>query len=125
MLISLGHTLSVTEKKCTVGYYSFGHEIGHNFGCKHNPEESTNEVYPYGHGHLIEQGESTDPDGFRTILAYTAAGHKTRVNYYSNPSVELAATGTATGIEGLSNNAAVLLKNRFAMAGIGDQHEEC
>jgi hypothetical protein len=113
-----GLTLSVTEKKCSVGYYSFGHEIGHNYGCKHNPEESTNTEYPYGHGHLIDVG-------YRTILAYTAPNHKTRVNYYSNPSIDLPATGTPTGVEGLSNNAAVLLLNRFAMESLGDESSQC
>jgi len=113
-----GHTISVTEKRCSVGYFSFGHEIGHNYGCRHNPEESTNEVYPYGHGHLID-------GGYRTILAYTAEGHETRANYYSNPSIDLPATGTPTGVAGLSNNAAVLLLNRFAMEGLGDESSEC
>ena len=113
-----GHTLSVTEKKCSVGYFSFGHEIGHNYGCKHNPEESTNEAYPYGHGHLIA-------GGYRTILAYTAEGHETRANYYSNPSIDLPATGTPTGVAGLSNNAAVLLLNRFSMEALGDESSEC
>ena len=113
-----GHTLSVTEKKCAVGYFSFGHEIGHNYGCKHNPEESTNTAYPYGHGHLIA-------GGYRTILAYTAPNHETRANYYSNPAIDLPATGTSTGVEGLSNNAAVLLRNRFAMAALGDESSQC
>jgi sulfur relay (sulfurtransferase) DsrF/TusC family protein len=69
--------------------------------------------------------KATDPNGYRTILAYTAEGHKTRVNYYSNPSIVLAATGTPTGIEGLSNNAAVLLLNRFQMEKVGDESGEC
>ena len=40
-----GATLSVTRKNCATGYYSFGHELGHNFGCNHNPEASTNAMY--------------------------------------------------------------------------------
>ena len=40
-----GLTLSVTRKSCATGYYSFGHELGHNFGCNHNPEASTNTRY--------------------------------------------------------------------------------
>ena len=40
-----GLTFSVTKKSCATGYYSFGHEIAHNFGCGHNKEVATNNVY--------------------------------------------------------------------------------
>ena len=40
-----GLTFSVTKKSCATGYYSFGHEIAHNFGCGHNREVATNNVY--------------------------------------------------------------------------------
>ena len=33
--------------------YTFGHEIGHTFGCAHNPEETQNDRDSYGHGALI------------------------------------------------------------------------
>ena len=49
-----GNTVSVTKKSCALGYYSFGHEIAHNLGAKHNPEKSTNTQFPEGHGHLID-----------------------------------------------------------------------
>ena len=91
-----GSTVSIATKSCALGYYSFGHELGHNFGATHNPEVSTNSYFGYGHGHLIEAG--TASTGYRTILAYTASGHSTRVNYYSNPSVIYPPTGTSTGI---------------------------
>ena len=60
-------SLSVTKKSCATGYYrwfqlsifsiwsyisSFGHEIGHNFGADHNPEEYTSPS-GYNYGHLI------------------------------------------------------------------------
>ena len=53
---SSGSTISVCQKSCALGYYSFGHELGHNFGAHHNPEVATNTAYSYGHGHLIQQG---------------------------------------------------------------------
>ena len=37
-----GNTVSVTKKSCALGYYSFGHEIGHHFGCLHNIEQKKN-----------------------------------------------------------------------------------
>jgi len=117
--IAAGTTVTVAQKKCAVGYYSFGHEIGHNYGCAHNPEQSTNNYYPYGHGHLILKGQASD--GYRSVLAYTAPGHSTRVNYYSNPDIIFPTTGTATGVVGLSNNARVINENRFAMEQVGDE----
>ena len=106
-----GFTLSVVKKSCALGYYSFGHEVGHSMGLAHNPEETTNTAFSQGHGHLIQKGSNAR--GYRTILAYSAQGHRDRRNYYSNPAVLLPETGTPTGEVGISNNAAVLNMNRF------------
>ena len=106
-----GFTLSVVKKSCALGYYSFGHEVGHSMGLAHNPEETTNTAFSQGHGHLIQKGSNAR--GYRTILAYSAQGHRDRRNYYSNPAVILPETGTPTGEVGISNNAAVLNMNRF------------
>ena len=116
--ISNGLTLSATQKSCAVGYYSFGHEVGHNIGLLHDPANSINPYYAYGTGHLIAAGSSST--GYRTILAYYAPGHSQRANVYSNPQVIYPLTGTPVGVEGVSNNAAVLLQNRMALAAIGD-----
>ena len=59
---------SVTKKSCATGYYrllkttkncffvtiffSFGHEIGHNFGASHNREQFSSPLGD-GYGHLI------------------------------------------------------------------------
>ena len=121
--ISTGYTLSVVQKSCALGYYSFGHELGHNMGLNHNPEVVTNHYHPLGHGHLIQQGAGHT--GYRTILAYSAPGHEHRVNYYSNPGVRHSVTGTLTGRDGVSNNAGVLIKNRIGMAAVGDEARAC
>ncbi len=121
--IRSGYTLSVATKNCALGYYSFGHEIGHNIGLMHNKEVSTNRYYEDGHGYLIEKGSHYT--GYRTILAYYASGHSTRVNYYSNPDVIYPRTGTPTGKVGVANNAKIITDNRFALAAIGDESESC
>ena len=113
------YTFTATRKSCATGYYSFGHEVGHNFGLHHDPASSTNTAYPYGHGHLIAQG--SDSRGHRTILAYSATNHNTRVNYYSNPNIIYPSTGTPTGEAVNSDNARVLMENRMAMAAVGDE----
>ena len=121
--ISSGNTISICQKSCALGYYSFGHELGHNMGLTHNKEVASNSDYPHGHGYLIQAGSAST--GARTILAYNAQGHSKRVNYYSNPSATYPVTGTALGVVGVSNNAAVLLENRLAMQAVGDESGSC
>ena len=96
---------------------------GHNFGCHHNPEVATNSYFSDGYAHLIEAGSAST--GFRTILAYSATGHSTRVNYYSNPSVILPLSQTPTGVVDLSDNARVITQNRVAFAALGDESAVC
>jgi len=110
------------KKECGLGYYSFGHELGHNFGLFHDKRVSDNPTYPYGHGHLIK---SDDPVGFRTIMAYPTRGHWLRVNYYSNPRVIYSESGTPTGVRGVSNNARVLMRNIARFSRRGDESEPC
>merc|ERR1712130_146241 len=92
-------------------------------GLTHNKESSTNNNYAYGHGHLIEKGSAST--GYRTILAYTASGHRERVNYYSNPGQTYPPTGTSLGEEGVANNVLVLMENRLAMQAVGDESGTC
>ena len=116
-------SFSINVKGC-IGGYTFAHEIGHNFGCHHDQYQASlkasevNPYYKYGYGHHIQ-------GGYRTILAYNRPGFSRRVNYHSNPDVKLPQTGTPTGITGESNNAAVFIRNRFAMADNGDESAVC
>ena len=117
-------TFSANVKSCISGF-TFGHEIGHNFGCHHDiySEPDGNYLYSYGMGHHIEKGSQSE--GASTIMAYWRSGYDTRVNYHSNPSVILPWTGTPTGVAGVSNNAAVITGNRFVMAANGDESAVC
>merc|ERR1712112_153377 len=112
-----GNTVSVTQKSCALGYFSFGHEIGHNFGCMPDARQGPNRYYSYGLGKHI-----TSSPGVRTIMAYNAPGHRTRVNWWSNPDVKY--QGVASGTSG-ENNARVLREHRFAFAAIGDESNAC
>ena len=118
-----GLTFSMVKKSCALGYYSFGHEIGHTLGAEHDPKYSNNLRFPEGHGHLIDIGDWYY--GMRTILAYSSPGHQLRVNYYSNPKVMHPQTGTPTGVEGLSDNASVLLRNIDRLASWGNETASC
>ncbi|XP_023334527.1 mucin-22 isoform X7 [Eurytemora carolleeae] len=117
--ISSGNTVAVVMKSCAVGYFTFGHEIAHSFGCQHDPQTSTNRDYPDGHGHLIPRGQASQ--GYRTILAYSRTGFETRANYYSNPDIRHDITNSFTGVRGISNNARILTENRLRMAAVGDE----
>ena len=121
--IQTGKTLSASRKDCAQGGFSFGHELAHNFGCHHDPAQYNNQFYPYGHGHLINQG--TGNMGYRSLMAFRAPGFETRVNYYSNPDVLYPGTNTPTGVIGLSNNARVITENRMRMAAIGNESSIC
>jgi len=110
-------TLSITTKDCATGYYSFGHEIGHNFGADHNQEAGGEGAYPDGHGYWIQPTGETEASGYRTIMAYSGFGHKTRVNYYSSPLVTFPTTGSPAGAVGAADNARVIAMNRSVGTG--------
>ena len=80
---------SVTNQACATGYYTFGHEIGHNLGLYHDrgtEDACSTGGYNYGY---------RDPNAnFRTIMSYdceagecdnNAGGSCTRIAKFSNP----------------------------------------
>ena len=79
--------MTTVRKNCALGYHSSLHEVGHNFGCQHDAGHGHNSQYSYGYGYLLGP-DWLDNYGYRTVMAYNADGHKTRVNFMSNPNVE-------------------------------------
>ncbi|MEM9773857.1 MAG: M12 family metallo-peptidase [Chloroflexota bacterium] len=76
------YAFSVLHYSCATGYYSFGHEIGHNLGSQHDTAHATQSgVFPHSHGYQ-------DPASrFRTIMAYNCPNSCIRINQWSNPEV--------------------------------------
>ena len=57
---------AVTQYACATGYYSFGHELGHNLGMFHDrgTEKTCSEASTFNYGYRDPNAE------FRTILSY-------------------------------------------------------
>ena len=85
------YAYSVVDVTCMTGYYSFGHEIGHNMGLNHA------RVDPVGTGAYFYSFGYKDPgNAFRTVMAYNCPVSCPRVLYFSNPTVFY--SGKTTGI---------------------------
>ena len=68
---------SVVSRTCATGYYSFGHELGHNMGCHHDRQNAGGTpAYAYSYGWR------TTNSAWRTIMAYSPG---TRIKYFSTP----------------------------------------
>jgi hypothetical protein len=91
----------VQAYNCATGYYSFGHEIAHLVGCRHDTYvDPTTTPFAYGHGYVYPTG------GWRTIMAYAnACPSCNRIQYWSNPNVTL--NGVAMGTSAINDNARV------------------
>jgi hypothetical protein len=69
---------TATARTCATGYYSFGHELGHNFGSTHDHGNGSGASYPYSYGYRTTNG------AYRTIMAYAPG---TRIQRFSNPNI--------------------------------------
>lgn len=89
---------TVTARTCAVGNLSFAHELGHNMGSQHNPENGSGPTFPYAFGHYVN-------GVFRTVMSYSdpCTSGCTRVAHFSNPVINY--NGLATGIDNARDNA--------------------
>lgn len=82
---------TVTSRTCSVGNLSFPHELGHNMGSHHNPENGGTPTFPYGFGHYIN-------GNYRTVMSYVdpCTSGCIRQPYFSNPNIMF--NGVPTGL---------------------------
>lgn len=100
---------TVTSRTCAVGNLSFAHELGHNMGSQHNPENGSGATYSFGYGHYVD-------GNFRTVMSYVnpCPSGCTRRPYFSNPDVGF--NGLPTGIDNARDNARSLNNTADAIA---------
>lgn len=100
---------TVTARSCAVGNLSFAHELGHNMGSQHNPENGSGATYAYGYGHYVN-------GVFRTVMSYSdpCPGGCIRRAYFSNPSI--AYQGFPTGLDNTRDNVRAINNTADAIA---------
>ncbi|HMS10908.1 MAG TPA: M12 family metallo-peptidase, partial [Pyrinomonadaceae bacterium] len=100
---------TVTDRSCAVGNLSFAHELGHNMGSQHNPENGSGATYAFGYGHYVN-------GVFRTVMSYSnpCANGCTRRPYFSNPSI--AYQGFPTGLDNTRDNVRAINNTADAIA---------
>ena len=114
---SANYGFSVVNRGCSSGNLSFAHELGHNFGARHDPYvDGSTSPYAYGHG-LTDSGQ-----GWRTVMAYnsacSAAGTScTRIPYFSNPNLTYGNPPDPLGTTSTSDNARVHNGSAATVAG--------
>jgi hypothetical protein len=105
---------SVVKRSCATSYYSFAHELGHNFGALHDWHvDSGTYPFTYGHGYVDTVGK------WRTIMSYpTACSTCTRINYWSNPRVTYNGRrmGVPEGEYRPADNARVINNTAYSVA---------
>lgn len=106
----------VCRVSCAVDNYSFPHELGHLYGCRHDQYvDGTDDPYSYGHGYVYK------PDEWRTVMAYNDDCEDSgfdcdRLPYFSNPSVTY--FGDAMGVSGENDNELALENSKDNIAGL-------
>jgi hypothetical protein len=95
---------SVAENDCISPNYTFAHEMGHNMGVHHAPEDGgTGGAFTYSNGFK----RCSSAPYFRDVMAYACTTGQTgtvRQKHFSNPAINWsgAPTGTATQNNGLT-----------------------
>ncbi len=109
ILADVGGAYAVVGQNCATGYYSFGHEIGHLQGARHNPEaDDTASPFAYGHGFFSLANRK------RTVMSYDCPVGCTRIDAWATPQVVV--EGVAMGDTTLHDDARVLNETACTVA---------
>jgi hypothetical protein len=107
---------TVVNRGCASGNLSYPHELGHNFGARHDTYvDAATTPYAYGHG-WVDIGQ-----GWRDVMAYNNAcaaygRNCTRIAYLSNPNVFYGNPPDPTGSSSTADTARVHNQNALTVA---------
>lgn len=106
------NAFAVVARDCATGNFSFGHELAHIMGARHNWEadSTNNSPFPFNHGFLRTNPSNATTAPWRTIMGVPTTNPSTvRIQNFSNPNVNFNGdpTGIATGSRP-ANNARTL-----------------
>ena len=103
---------SVVAHNCeTTTYHVLAHEIGHNQGAAHDPDNAIASAFSYGHGLCNTDG------GWRTIMSYESNDEgscQREIEYFSSPIIKY--NGTPTGDAQVRDNRRVLNETAYRVA---------
>ncbi|HEX8360678.1 MAG TPA: M12 family metallo-peptidase [Longimicrobium sp.] len=101
------------DQSCITGYYSFGHELGHLQGARHDRYvDASTTPYSYAHGYIPPSKT------WRTIMAYgNNCGNCTRIQYWSSPLKIHPTSGEVMGTVQYEDNARALNVTAPTVAG--------
>lgn len=105
----------VVKRSCATGYYSFGHEVTHLMGGRHDCKNDSNST-PFDFNHGYEYCSTLSR--WRTIMSYSNCG-STRIPYWSNPNVKynnVLMGNTTTESSCKSNNSELLNRASLTVA---------
>jgi hypothetical protein len=104
------YTYNVIWAQYATGTYVPIHEIGHNFGCDHEPAYSVPQpLYPYAHGYIFQT-----PAGATKTTVMTAVSDSRRIPYFSNPNVFYDDGSGAVPVGSTNANNALVMNNSAA-----------
>ena len=108
---SASSAFSVVNRGCSSSNYSFPHEIGHNFGARHDVyADASNSPYAYGHGYV------DCSQGWRDVMAYPSQCGGTRIPYFSNPNATYGSPPDPLGVSSSADVVRVHNQNAVTVA---------
>ena len=113
---------SVTAQNCeTSTYHTFAHELGHNQGAAHDPDNTCLRSPPCGlppsPTFQYRYGRCNTTEGWNTIMSYssnTQGDCRSEIEYFSSPNLDY--QGTPTGDAARRDNRRVLLETARRVA---------
>jgi hypothetical protein len=112
ILADASTAFAVVDDEVADWYFTFSHELGHLYGCRHNlGADPTLQPFAYGHCFCHAGGQ------WRTIMSYDCTGSSTRLGIFASPDLKHPpGNGTAAGTAAREDNARVIRETAATIA---------